>query len=209
MWWAELSLKHHSGQIQVPLAEGQHSEQIFKPLSLLTLSHKRLVFRGHEPRAYFISVLTRPWLPHSNTRIGGYFFIIACERNSKFQIKHPNTGDRPKGAGGASAPPRKNISACRNENRATVGTGMKVLFGQKLEVCWNQHKFINCETSLELDISKCRYLMFNSRHPYKTQQRHPQPARQRSAPLGATVHSSKCKMLRYHSFDDFVGRKIL
>ena len=119
------------------------------------------------------------------------------------------TGVRPKGAGGASALPRKNISACRNENRATVGTGMKVLFGQKLEVCWNQHKFINCETSLELDISKCRYLMFNSRHPYKTQQRHPQPARQRSAPLGATVHSSKCKMLRYHSFDDFVGRKIL
>ena len=118
------------------------------------------------------------------------------------------TGDRPKGAGGASAPPRKNISACRNENRATVGTGMKVLFGQKLEVCWNQHKFINCETSLELDISKCRYLMFNSRLPYKTQQRHPQPARQRSAPLGATVHSIKCKMLRYHSFDDFVGRKI-
>ena len=119
------------------------------------------------------------------------------------------TGDRPKGAGGTSAPPRKNISACRNENRATVGTGMKVLFGQKLEVCWNQHKFINCETSLELDISKCRYLMFNSRLPYKTQQRHPQPARQRSAPLCATVHSIKCKMLRYHSCDDFVGRKIL
>ena len=45
------------------------------------------------------------------------------------------TGVRPKGAGGASVPPMKNISACRNENRATVGTGMKVLFGQKLEVC--------------------------------------------------------------------------
>ena len=120
-----------------------------------------------------------------------------------------HTGVRPKGAGGTSAPPRKNISACRNENRATVGTGMKVLFGQKLEVCWNQHKFINCETSLELDISKCRYLMFNSRHPYKTQQRHPQPARQRSAPISATVHSIKCQMLRYYSCDDFVGRKIL
>ena len=61
-----------------------------------------------------------------------------------FQQDHPffgtpivdvSTGDQPKGALGAAAPPRKNNSACRNENRATVGTGMKVLFGQKLEVC--------------------------------------------------------------------------
>ena len=45
------------------------------------------------------------------------------------------TGDRPKGAGGASAPPRKNNSACRNENRAIVSTVMKILSEQKLEVC--------------------------------------------------------------------------
>ena len=45
------------------------------------------------------------------------------------------TGDRPKGAGGASAPPMKNNSACRNENRAIVSTVMKILSEQKLEVC--------------------------------------------------------------------------
>ena len=45
------------------------------------------------------------------------------------------TGVRPKGAGGASAPPMKNNSACRNENRAIVGTGMNILSEQKLEVC--------------------------------------------------------------------------
>ena len=45
------------------------------------------------------------------------------------------TGDRPKGAGGASAPPMKNNLACRNENRAIVGTGMNILSEQKLEVC--------------------------------------------------------------------------
>ena len=38
------------------------------------------------------------------------------------------TGDRPKGAGGASALPRKN-------NSATVSTVMKILSEQKLEVC--------------------------------------------------------------------------
>ena len=32
------------------------------------------------------------------------------------------TGVRPKGAGGAAAPPRKNNSAYRNENRAIVST---------------------------------------------------------------------------------------
>ena len=46
-----------------------------------------------------------------------------------------STGDRPKGAGGAAAPPRKNNSACRNENRAIVSTVMKILSEQKLEVC--------------------------------------------------------------------------
>ena len=46
-----------------------------------------------------------------------------------------HTGDRPKGAGGAAAPPRKNNSACRNENRAIVSTVMKILSEQKLEVC--------------------------------------------------------------------------
>ena len=46
------------------------------------------------------------------------------------------TGDRPKGAGGAAAPPRKNNSACRNENRVIVSTGMKILSEQKLEVCF-------------------------------------------------------------------------
>lgn len=46
------------------------------------------------------------------------------------------TGDRPKGAGRASALPRKNNSACRNDNRAIVGTGgVKVLSEKKLEVC--------------------------------------------------------------------------
>ena len=65
-----------------------------------------------------------------------------------------STGVRPKGAGGASAPPMKNNSACRNENRAIVGTGMNILSEQKLEVCWNHQKFINCKTSLEL----CRYI---------------------------------------------------
>ena len=45
------------------------------------------------------------------------------------------TGVRPKGAGGAAAPPRKNNSACRNENRAIVSTVMKILSEQKLEVC--------------------------------------------------------------------------
>ena len=64
------------------------------------------------------------------------------------------TGVRPKGAGGASAPPMKNNSACRNENRAIVGTGMNILSEQKLEVCCNHQKLINCQTSLELDISK-------------------------------------------------------
>ena len=39
-----------------------------------------------------------------------------------------DTGDRRKRAGGAAAPPRKNNSAsCRNENRAIVRTGMKIL----------------------------------------------------------------------------------
>ena len=45
------------------------------------------------------------------------------------------TGDRPKGAGGAAAPPRKNNSTCWNENRANVSTVMKILSKQKLEVC--------------------------------------------------------------------------
>ena len=36
-------------------------------------------------------------------------------------------GDRPKGAGAAAAPPRKNNSACRNENRAIVSTAMRIL----------------------------------------------------------------------------------
>ena len=45
------------------------------------------------------------------------------------------TGGRPKGAGRALALPRKNNSACRNENRAIVVTGMKILSEQKLEVC--------------------------------------------------------------------------
>ena len=31
---------------------------------------------------------------------------------------------------------------------------MKILSEQKLEVCWKNQKFINCQTSLELDISK-------------------------------------------------------
>ena len=59
-------------------------------------------------------------------------------------------GDRHKGAGGASAPPRKNNSACQNENRAIVSTVMKILSEQKLEVCCNHQKLINCQTSLEL-----------------------------------------------------------
>ena len=63
------------------------------------------------------------------------------------------TEDRPKGFGGAAAPPRKNNSACRNENRAIVGTGMKIFSEQKLEVCCNHQKLINCQTSLQLDIS--------------------------------------------------------
>ena len=49
--------------------------------------------------------------------------------------KLPATGVRPKGAGGAAAPPRKNNLACRNENRAIVDTGMNILSEQKLEVC--------------------------------------------------------------------------
>ena len=54
------------------------------------LCHTRGSYAGALPQAYFISVLTRPWLPHSNTRIGGYFFIIYSKllakeiQNSKF-----------------------------------------------------------------------------------------------------------------------------
>ena len=70
-----------------------------------------------------------------------------------------STGGRPKGAGRALALPRKNNSACRNENRAIVGTGMKILSEQKLEVCWNHQKFINCQTSLELQGGRLRFVM--------------------------------------------------
>ena len=124
------------------------------------------------------------------------------------------TGDGPKGAGRASALPRKNNSACRNENRAIVGTGMKILFGQKLEVCLNQQKFINCETSLELDISKCRYLnvQFSSSIQDTATPPTASPPGSAPLPLSATVHSieySRCKVLRYDSCDDLVGRKIL
>ena len=78
---------------------------------------------------------------------GSYFCVVIYKlvrkaelilRNSVGMVRYGwdnGTGVRPKGVGGASAPPRKNNSACRNENRAIVSTVMKILSEQKLEVC--------------------------------------------------------------------------